>query len=167
MTAVIRSIALLLAALAAGCASGDEREGRTGLEGVPAETHTVKRALSGDTIELDNGETIRYAGIEAPKAGEPFAEESRLRNDECVVGRDVVVEVRFLPGLRDASGRRFANVTVPARTLQVSLWVGPEILEAGLARIDYRSMPAGVERFFEVREENARQARRGIWSRPR
>jgi micrococcal nuclease len=162
-----RTFALFFAVLLAGCASSDGREGDTGLAGIPAERHTVRRVLSGDTAELDTGEVIRYAGIAAPRPGEPFFEEARRRNDECVVGREIVVEVRFVPESRDADGRRCANLTVPARTLRVSLWVNPEILEEGLARIDYPTLPAGLESFFEVREEQARKARRGIWSRPR
>jgi endonuclease YncB( thermonuclease family) len=123
--------------------------------------------LSGDTAELDTGEVVRYAGIAAPRPGEPFFEEARGRNDEHVVGRDIVVEVRFVPDKKDAQGLRCANLTVPARTLRVSLWVNPEILQEGLARIDYPTLPSGLEPFFEVREEEARKARRGIWSRPR
>jgi micrococcal nuclease len=167
MSAMKRIAAFLLAVALAGCASGEDRDGKPGLGGDPPERHTVRRALSGDTIELDSGEAVRYAGIEAPRPGEPFFEEARGQNDQIVVGRGIVVEVRFLPGRKDAGGLRIANVTVPAETLRVSLWVAPELLERGQARIDFRTVPPGFEPFFELREENARRAKRGIWANPR
>ncbi|MHC5038027.1 MAG: thermonuclease family protein [Planctomycetota bacterium] len=139
---------------AAGCSAGGLRDGY----------FKVKRALSGDTIELETGEVIRYAGILAPVAGQPFFEESRLRNDQFVVGRDVRVELVLLKGRKDSEGRAYALALVPAQTLRASVMVNTEILQSGLAKIDYKTMPTGRESFFEERQEFARRRNLGIWS---
>jgi endonuclease YncB( thermonuclease family) len=147
------SIACLFALT--GCFGGNLEDG----------IYEVRRVLSGDTVELRSGKTVRYAGIRAPVLGEPFFEEARIVNDRYVVGREVKVNFKFLEGVEDAKGHPCAMVLVPARALKVSVLVNTELLERGLARIDFKTLPRGRERFFEEREERARQDRRGIWSR--
>ncbi|GEM_PF-3427852 len=158
---------MLLATGFAGCASGDTAQAPSPHLGPEEGPYRVKRVLSGDLIELANGESIRYAGIIAPKPGEAFFEEARLRNDQFVVGKDVEVHLRVLEGKRDEEGRRFASVLVPAKTLDVSVLVNTSLLESGLARIDYHTVPEGFEPFFEVKEDRARRAGRGIWESTR
>ncbi|MHC4779928.1 MAG: thermonuclease family protein, partial [Planctomycetota bacterium] len=118
----------------------------------------------GDVVELDTGHEVRYAGIIAPKPGDAFYEEARLRNDQFVRGTDVKVDIKLVPGKTDRKGRPCAIVLVPAKSLKASVMVNTEILESGLARIDYSTLPAGREEFFETREERARRAKLGIWS---
>jgi endonuclease YncB( thermonuclease family) len=154
----MKRITLLLIAFGlAGCAP----------EGLKDGYYTVRRTLSGDRIELDSGLVVRYAGIIAPVLGDPFYEDARLRNDQFVVGRDIRVELRFLRGRFDREGNPYASVFVPARSLKASVWVNTELLEQGLGRIDFKTVPAGKDYFFEERERRARLAKRGIWSRRR
>ncbi|MHC4599228.1 MAG: thermonuclease family protein [Planctomycetota bacterium] len=147
---------LLLAALM-GCASGELTDG----------TYTVRRVLAGDLIELTTGHAVRYAGIKAPRQGEPFFEEARARNNQFVRGPEVRVTVRVQQGKKDEKGRPCALVLVRAKALKASVIVNTELLEAGLARIEYTTLPVEQEEFFEIREERARKERLGIWSRPR
>jgi endonuclease YncB( thermonuclease family) len=140
--------------LLAGCFDGALKDG----------IHGIEEVISGDTLRLDSGKTVRMAGIRAPARGEPFFEAARERTDQFVVGRDVEVEFQFVPGPETTGIEAFAMVLVKARALKARVLVNTEILESGLARIDYRSLPKGRESFFEEREDRARREKRGIWS---
>lgn len=163
-----RLLVIILLVFAGACASteggADPSAARLG-ESIGR--HRVRHVLTGDTLQLENGDVYRLAGIEAPAPGEPFFEEARLRLDQFVVGPEVTVELKIVAGRRDGQGRRFASALVPARSLSASVLVNTELIEAGLAKIDYRSLPAGFERFFEIREARARETGAGIWSRRR
>jgi micrococcal nuclease len=37
---------------------------------------TVKRVIDGDTIELQNGQIVRFVGVNAPDSGQPYEEEA-------------------------------------------------------------------------------------------
>lgn len=49
------------------------------------ELFLVTRVIDGDTIELENGQKVRYIGIDAPEVrGECFAQEATNKNKELV-----------------------------------------------------------------------------------
>ena len=82
-----------------------------------------------------------------------------------VQGPDLEVKLLILEGMKDGKDQPYAQILVPARALKKAhLLVNTEILEAGLARIDFKSVPRGREAFFEEREARARTEGRGIWS---
>ena len=64
----------------------------------------VKQVIDGDTIELDNGESVRYIGIDTPETrkregdtwvyvGEPFAEKAKDFNRRMVEGKVARLEL--------------------------------------------------------------------------
>ena len=52
----------------------------------------VKRVIDGDTIELANGQIVRYVGVNAPNNGEPFEEEATEANAKLVSGKTITLE---------------------------------------------------------------------------
>ena len=52
----------------------------------------VIRVIDGDTVELSNGERVRFIGIDAPEIGEPGADEATEFVRERVEGRTVWLE---------------------------------------------------------------------------
>lgn len=57
--------------------------------------HIVKRVIDGDTIVLENNETVRYIGMDAPEAGgqsECFSKEATNKNKELVEGLEIQLE---------------------------------------------------------------------------
>ena len=48
----------------------------------------VKRVIDGDTLELANGQIVRYVGINAPNNGEPLEEEATEANAKLVSGKN-------------------------------------------------------------------------------
>ncbi len=81
----------------------------------------VTRVIDGDTIELENGELVRYIGIDAPETRrrvgdqwvedpEPFGQEATEMNRRWVEGRRVRLE--YDVERRDRHGRLLAYVYV-------------------------------------------------------
>ena len=165
MRQVLAAAAALL--LFAGCVTEDENRKReekpiTG-PATGAVEHVVVKVLSGDTVQLDTGEVVRYAGIQAPRSGEDFFEEARLANERLVFGKDVRVRIQFVGKARDEAKRRFVHLYTPGKTIKLMTWVNAELLEGGWCRLDYRALLPRFEQRFEEREAAARAARRGIW----
>jgi endonuclease YncB( thermonuclease family) len=127
------------------------------------ETHYVRWVIDGDTIVLENGQRVRYAGINAPEIrhddepGEPFGDEALRANIRLVKNKEVILE--WAEEKRDRFGRLLAYVFLPDGT-----FVQAELVKAGLAFVCY--MPPNV-RYYEKLLRYERQAirlRKGLWA---
>ena len=62
----------------------------------------VTRVIDGDTIELENGERVRYLGINTPESVDPrkpvecFGKEASLKNKELVLNKKVSLCVSII-----------------------------------------------------------------------
>ena len=129
----------------------------------------VVEVIDGSTVVLDDGETVRLAGIEAP--GVPrgggdssaawLAMEARKALTALVQGRRVALATE--DARRDRYGRLRAHLV---RTGD-GTWIQGALLAAGLARVhtlvDERTAVAAMLAI----ERRARAGRRGIWSQSR
>jgi endonuclease YncB( thermonuclease family) len=125
------------------------------------ESATVAAVVDGGEVELTDGRRVRLVGIEAPHPAAahvrawPYAAEAKTALEKLVVGR--TVELRFAGNRRDRWGRVLAHLFVGKR------WIQGEMIRRGLARVaSAADNRIGVTELL-VREERARQARRGIW----
>lgn len=139
--------ALLLAAVPAAAVSA-----------MPSGDYFVRDVIDGDTIVLDNGETIRYVGIDTPEMNEPLYLEAKVRNVMLVQGRHVRVLVCGMEP-RDKYGRVLAWVTSGGTPVNETL------LKEGLAKV-MTIPPCGLVRAnaFKALENEARDKKLGIWS---
>jgi micrococcal nuclease len=114
----------------------------------------VSRVLDGDTVVLADGREVRYLGINAPEAGEPFSTKARELNRRLVEGQPV----RVVPGptRRDRYGRILGYVYAGGR------FVNAEILRAGFAHLFFFE-PGAEEAALTAAEDAARRAGSGIW----
>lgn len=117
----------------------------------------VREVIDGDTIVLDNGETVRYVGLDTPEMNEPFYLEAKVRNVMMVQGRIVSVLVCAAEP-RDKYGRVLAWVT------SGGIPVNETLVKEGLARI-MTIPPCGLARVreFKALEKEARDKSLGIW----
>mgnify|MGYP000417491451 CR=1 FL=1 len=110
--------------------------------------------VDGDTFTLllaDNSQVqIRLAEVDAPERGQPYGNKSRQALSAAVVGRQVRVEVQT----KDRYGRTVGRPYVG------DIDVCAEMVEQGAAWV-YREYV--IERALFVLEEQAREAKRGIW----
>lgn len=52
----------------------------------------VVSVIDGDTIQLQDGNYVRYLGIDTPETGEPYYSEATVRNKELVEGKVVYLQ---------------------------------------------------------------------------
>lgn len=119
------------------------------------------RVLDGDTIVLDNGETVRLIGVDAPEIHHPeipvqrFGQEAAEFLRQFAQGLECTLE--YEPAdIRDQYGRLLAYVFVEGRL------VNAEIIRQGYAYA-YTRFPYGRQAEFILLERQARENQRGLW----
>jgi micrococcal nuclease len=132
-------------------------------DSLPAGRELVTAVLDGDTIQLANGQRVRYLGIDCPERGgngpaEFLAEEATLFNRHLVLNKEVRLEDGAEP--RDRYGRVLAYVFLANGVL-----VNGELIKKGLAHVLYHG--PWMERFDELlqKQREAIQGGRGIWAK--
>ncbi len=127
------------------------------------DTIFVVRVVDGDTIEIEDGERVRYIGVNTPESVDPrrkvqcFGKEASAYNKGLVEGK----RVRLEPDVedRDRYGRLLRYV-----------WLGDTMINEQLVADGYAQImtfPPNVkyaERFREAQTE-AREAKRGLWDK--
>ncbi|MGC1121931.1 MAG: thermonuclease family protein, partial [Candidatus Methanofastidiosia archaeon] len=89
------------------------------------------KVLDGDTIELNNGETVRLIGIDAPELFEPGGDIARDYLSCLVLGKELVLETRGED--RDAYDRLLRYVYVD------TVCINEEMVKHGYSEVRYLS----------------------------
>jgi micrococcal nuclease len=76
----------------------------------------VSNVLDGDTVELEDGTTVRMIGIDAPEFGTCWYAEARASTEFLVSGREV--ELEFVSRCTDKYGRLLAHVLVDGQSVE-------------------------------------------------
>jgi endonuclease YncB( thermonuclease family) len=148
-----------LALLAAGCSAQADLVG--------GERGRIARISDGDLIGLDTGLRVRLTEIEAPAPGydgredEPYAGAARTMLEAAALGREARL---WYGGLsRDTYDRALAHVIARDET-GADVWLNGLMVRQGAARV--RTWPDNARRAARLLafEEEARAARRGLWS---
>ena len=121
----------------------------------------VARVLDGDTLVLDNGETVRLIGVDAPEIHHPeipvqrFGEEATEFLKRVAEGFECKLE--YEPNnIRDQYGRLLAYVFVGDRLANA------EIIRRGYAYA-YTRFPFRRQAEFIALEREARERQYGLW----
>jgi micrococcal nuclease len=128
---------------------------------VHGERAYVARVIDGDTIELADGERVRYIGINTPESVDPrrpvqcFGKEASAYNKELVQGEWVELETDITN--RDKYGRLLRYI-----------WLGDVLINEQLLRDGYaqvKTYPPDVKYVdrYRVAQTEAREAGRGLW----
>jgi len=125
--------------------------------------YQVARVVDGDTLLLVNGARIRLQGLDTPETVKPHHPVEAWGPEAAAFTRRFVaqgeVRLQFDRERRDRYGRFLAYVWCGDQLLN------EELLRAGLARTDsYHRYAQAMQRRFRRAEDDARIARRGIWS---
>jgi micrococcal nuclease len=131
--------------------------------------YDVARVVDGDTLLLTNQARVRLLGIDAPESVklnhpvEPWGPEAAQFVRRAIGKRPV--RLRFDRERVDRYGRFLAYVWVRDPQSGQEVLLNEELLRAGLARatLQYR-FAEPMKRRFRAAEEEARRARRGLWS---
>ena len=120
-------------------------------------TGPVVSVLDRDTIEVLHNrqpERIRLSGIDCPEKGQAFGKKAKQFTSTLVYGKEVMIHVLS----KDRHGRTVADVLLPDGTN-----VSRELLRAGLA---WWYWQYSKDESLGALEEEARQAKRGLWADP-
>ncbi len=119
-------------------------------------TELVIRVIDGDTIELSNGERVRYIGIDTPEVGEPYADSATIKNFEIVFGKEVRLEKDISD--KDQYGRLLRYVYVD------DLMVNAELVRLGYAKVKSYPPDTKYNYYFSELLKYARLSELGIWA---
>lgn len=139
------------------------RDLAAGRDQLPSEA-VVQYIHDGDTIALENGEKVRYLGIDAPEVGhrgnpsDCFGRKAKNANFKMVLGKKI--SLRYSSETRDRYGRLLAWVFLPDGT-NVNL----EMVKFGNAWIYNSHHNINREMFEELlrAQREAIHDRRGLW----
>ena len=131
-------------------------------EPLAAATLRVRRVIDGDTIAVAAIGMVRLLGVDAPektggyRESEPYGDEAARFLRSLLNGK--LVRLEYDGERKDPYNRTLAYVFLEDGTL-----ANEAIIRAGLAetyrRFDYWRKPA-----FQAAEQEAREARRGMWA---
>lgn len=125
--------------------------------------HKAIRVIDGDTIKLENGETVRYIGIDTPETVHPnkpvqyYGKEASEYNRNLVEGKTVYLEYDVQE--RDKYGRLLAYVFVD------DIFVNARLVKEGYARVSTYPPNVKYQDLFLKLEREARENSRGLWSK--
>jgi micrococcal nuclease len=123
---------------------------------------SVTRVIDGDTVVVDmNGkrEIVRLVGVDAPEEGVCYADESRVFLEELLLGENVRFERDLLSDERDTYDRLLGYLY-----LSNERNVNAILLEGGAAREYTFIHPYALQEEFQVLENRARAAEKGLWA---
>lgn len=124
--------------------------------------YTIKRVVDGDTVELEDGNKVRYIGVNTPETHHPtkgvqcYGREAAAFNQSLVEGKLVRLEKDVSE--TDRYGRLLRFVY-----LEDGTFVNQVLLEKGYAQVvTYPPDIAKSKQFLAVQAE-AREEKKGLW----
>ncbi len=123
-------------------------------------TAFVKWVVDGDTIVLDNGEKVRYLGIDTPEitSNQVWAEEAMEYNRSLVAGKYVRLEYDQIK--RDRYNRLLAFVWIGKKM------VNEELVREGLAYVYYIFPNEKYAPRLLIAQEESMKEKKGLWRYP-
>ena len=141
-----------------------------------SDTSRVARVIDGDTIELENGERVRYIGIDAPETSDPrksiqcFGIEAAKKNQELVEGKVVRLEkdVRTSPSARTFLASPVSERDRYQRLLRYvyagNTFINLELVKQGFAKVATYPPDVKYQEQFLAAEREAREVKKGLWA---
>jgi len=115
----------------------------------------VARVIDGDTIELADGQRVRYLGIDTPELGEPYSYDALALNQELVEGKWVELQVGNED--RDQYGRLLRYVYVDG------VFVNAQLVAQGYATTMIFDPTNKYSQVLVQLEQYAKVMGRGMW----
>lgn len=123
------------------------------------ETAIVSEVIDGDTVKLQNGETVRLLGINAPEKGQPYYEESTNRLKQLIEGKEVILEKDVND--KDQYGRLLRYIFLNGENINVKL------VREGLATVYIIPPNTKYEAELKEAENEAKNSKINIWRQPK
>ncbi|MDO8516764.1 MAG: thermonuclease family protein [Nanoarchaeota archaeon] len=117
----------------------------------------VEKVIDGDTLELENGMSIRLLGINTPEKNMPHYSDAKEFLDELVLNKTVILEFNS-ENKNDKYGRTLAYIFID------KTFVNKEILERGFGNLYYYDSDKYTEELIKA-EQWAKNNNLGIWKK--
>ncbi len=136
---------------------------------LPPEVYIVKEITDGDTIVLNNGQKVRYIGIDTPevrKTGDKstcYGAEAKAKNADLVSGKTILLKKDVSEVDRYGRLLRFVYLYDPVASKE-GTFVNDYLIRQGYARL--ATFPPDIAKVEELRaaETEARNNNRGLWA---
>lgn len=127
----------------------------------------VATVIDGDTVKLENGEIVRYIGIDTPETKHPtkgvqcFGKEASEKNKVLVEGKIVRLEKDVSE--TDRYGRLLRYVYIEHTTTNSALFVNDYLVREGYAFAATFPPDVTYAEQFHTAQQEARMANKGLW----
>ncbi len=122
----------------------------------PSNLVRVTRVIDGDTIVIENGNHVRYIGINAPEHGQLYYREAMKFNEKLVNGKRVLLETDISD--KDKYGRLLRYIYIRGT------FVNAEMVRNGYARANAYPPDIKHQNYLELMEIEAKKQGVGIWN---
>jgi len=123
----------------------------------------VTKVYDGDTVKLENGNRVRYIGIDSPEMNtdpvDPFAIKATQENEKLVFNHKVCLIKDALTDNEDKYGRLLRYLYLEDGTL-----INKTLVEEGLAKA-YTVFPFSKRDEFITAEKEAQDKQLGMWTK--
>lgn len=133
---------------------------------IDEQTFLVTKVVDGDTIILENGQTVRFIGIDTPETVDPrrpvgcFGKEASNETKGLLSGKEVILEKDVSE--KDKYNRILRYIYLPLDNGQV-LFVNDYLVREGFARVYTYPPDVKYDQQFLEAERQARENSRGLW----
>jgi micrococcal nuclease len=121
----------------------------------------VERVIDGDTVQLSDGQKIRFLLIDTPERGEPFYREAVSANEELCLGKQVRIVLDREP--LDDYGRTLAYLFAIDKAGN-ERFVNAELVRRGLAFLYVVGVNQARRDEILAAQREAAEAKRGRWA---
>lgn len=121
-------------------------------------TCKVFKVLDGDSLQCKDGNELRYAGIDSPEKGEPYAQESYRFHRSLVA--DKIIRYRVYD--RDRYGRKVVLAYIQGDA-EPAVSVNEYMLQEGMAWFYWHPSVEELEKDFLRIQRRAMQNFKGLW----
>ena len=128
----------------------------------------VTKVVDGDTIDLENGETVRFVGIDTPETVDPrrpvgcFGKEASNETKGLLTNKVVILQKDITD--KDKYGRILRYIFLPLENGQ-TLFVNDYLVREGFARVYTYPPDTKFDVQFREAEKAAKINKRGLWGK--
>lgn len=127
----------------------------------------VKFVVDGDTIELENGQRVRYIGIDTPELHHPqkpvqcYGQEAKNENEKLVQGKEIILKKDVSE--TDRYGRLLRYIFVPTDASPEGMFVNEYLVKEGFAHMATFPPDVAYADVFRKAQNEAITNEKGLW----
>ena len=127
----------------------------------------VKYVIDGDTIELENGQKVRYIGIDTPELHHPqkpvqcYGQEAKDENVKLVLGKEIILKKDISE--TDKYGRLLKYIFVPTDASPEGMFVNEYLVKEGFAHMATFPPDVAYADVFRKAQNEAIMNEKGLW----